>query len=60
MLNLSIKEQREIVGGTRYYYFTDKTTGYYYVDTNRNRIKSKYYDLKDKGHTLTRLGHYDN
>ncbi|WP_252217062.1 hypothetical protein [Clostridium sp. VAP41] len=56
MRELRIEEQMSIVGGTRYE-FTDLTTGYFYTDTDKNVLKSKYYDLKSKGHKLSRIAH---
>ncbi|MDS0527230.1 hypothetical protein NNC19_16185 [Clostridium sp. SHJSY1] len=56
MRELRIEEQKNICGGTTWW-FTDNTTGWYYTDENENRIKSTYYGLKDQKHDLTRLRH---
>ena len=56
MTELGIQEQMSICGGTQYD-FTDLTTGYGYHDTDKNALKSRWYDLKSKGHKVTRITH---
>ncbi|MBY6780412.1 hypothetical protein HYH39_16140 [Clostridium botulinum] len=52
MKELGIEEQKSIVGG---YSFTDLTTGYGYNYTDKNKIKSIWYDLKSQGHKVTKI-----
>ncbi|WP_252247540.1 hypothetical protein [Clostridium sp. ZBS4] len=54
MRELEIREQMSIVGGTNYY-FQDLTTGYWYNNDNRDRLRSKRYALKADGHKVSSI-----